>query len=342
MNAAIENLDQLEERLSRPTDAVVELFRRLEGDLILLGVAGKIGPSLARMAKRASDAAGRPRRVIGVSRFSNPAEATSLEAAGIETVRCDLLDEAAVAGLPDAPNVLYLAGMKFGATGNAALTWAMNTHLPAVVCRRYAGSRIVAYSTGNVYGLTTPASGGSRETDPPEPVGEYAMSCVGRERMFEYFSRARGTPVAIIRLNYACDLRYGVLVDIARRVWAGEPVDLVNGWFNTIWQGDCNATTVLALDHMASPPFVLNLTGPELLSVREVAVEFGKRFGREVRITGTEARTALLSNASLCRQLFGAPQVNAAQLIQWVAEWVRQGGAHHDKPTHFETRDGRY
>jgi nucleoside-diphosphate-sugar epimerase len=342
MNSAIENLDQLEERLSRPTDAVVELFRRLEGDVILLGVAGKIGPSLARMTKRASDQAGKPRRVIGVARFSNAPEETKLPAAGIESIRCDLLDEDAVARLPDVPNVLYLAGMKFGANGNEPFTWAMNTHLPSVICKRYPRSRIVAYSTGNVYGMVAPASGGSREPDLPQPVGEYAMSCLGRERIFEHFSRRQGTPVALLRLNYACDLRYGVLVDIARRVWAGEPVDVSTGWFNTIWQGDANAVTLLAFGHAASPAFVLNLTGMRTLNVRDTALEFGKLLGREVCFVGDESPTALLSNASLCCKLFGPPQADERQLVHWVADWVRGGGVHLGKPTHFESRDGKY
>jgi nucleoside-diphosphate-sugar epimerase len=342
MKDSISNLEQLEDQLSRPTEAVVDLFRRIAGDVILLGVGGKIGPSLARMVKRAVAATGQSRRVIGVSRFSKPAEEASLQAAGIETHRCDLLDEVAVAGLPDAPNVYYLAGMKFGASGNEPLTWAMNTHLPTLICRRYPRSRIVAYSTGNVYGLVPLAGGGSRETDPPQPAGEYAMSCLGRERMFEYFSRLRGTPAALIRLNYACDLRYGVLVDIARRVWAGEPVDVSTGWFNTLWQGDANAMTLLALEQAAAPAFVLNLTGPRTLGVRETALEFGKRLGRDVRFAGQEGPTALLSNASLCSKLFGPPTVTEAHLIRWVADWVKRGGATLGKPTHFESRDGKY
>lgn len=342
MNDSSLSLDQLEERLSRPIDKVVEMFRRVTGDVMLLGVAGKIGPSLARMIQRATEAAGPPRRVIGVARFSNADEEVRLQDAGIETLRCDLLDEAAVARLPDAPNVFYLAGMKFGAGGNEPLTWAMNTHLPGVICQCYRRSRIVAYSTGNVYGPVPPASGGSRETDAPQPVGEYAMSCLGRERIFEHFSRTQGTPVALLRLNYACDLRYGVLVDIARRVWAGEPVDVRTGWFNTIWQGDSNVQTLLALEHATSPAFVLNLTGPRTLSVRETAVEFGKLLGREVCFPGEESPTALLSNASRCHKLFGLPLVDEAQLLRWVTDWIKGDGANLGKPTHFESRDGRY
>ena len=291
MADTIQNLEQLEDRLSEPTPEVVETLRRLEGDLIVLGVAGKMGPSLARMARRASDLAGIRRRIIGVARFSSAGLEAELQRQGIETIRCDLLDEAAVRRLPDAPNVLYLAGMKFGATGQESLTWAMNTHLPAIVCRKFARSRIVAFSTGNVYGLVPAASGGSLETDSPAPVGEYAMSCLGRERMFEHFSRTQGTRVALIRLNYACDLRYGVLVDLAQKVLAGAPVDLGMGWFNTIWQGDANAMTLRCFDHVASPPLALNLTGPEVLNVRETCEKLGKLLGRKPVFTGTESPT---------------------------------------------------
>jgi nucleoside-diphosphate-sugar epimerase len=218
----------------------------------------------------------------------------------------------------------------------------MNTHLPSVICKRFPRSRIVAYSTGNVYGFVSPACGGSRETDVPQPVGEYAMSCLGRERIFEHFSRTNGTPVALIRLNYACDLRYGVLVDIARRVWAGEPVDVSTGWFNTIWQGDVNAMTLLALGHAASPAFVLNLTGLRTLDVREISIEFGKLLDREVRFGGKESQTALLSNANSSCKLFGPTQVDEQQLIRWVADWVKRSGTNLGKPTHYESRDGKY
>ena len=338
----IQNLEQLEDRLSEPTPEVVQTLRRLQGDLIVLGVAGKMGPSLARMAKHASDLAGVRRRIIGVARFSTAGGEAELQRHGIETIRCDLLDEEALQRLPDAANVLYLAGMKFGATGKESLTWALNTHLPALVCRKFARSRIVAFSTGNVYGLVPPASGGSRETDPPAPVGEYGMSCLGRERIFEHFSRTLGTPVALIRLNYACDLRYGVLVDLASKVLLGAPVGLSMAWFNTIWQGDANAMTLRCFDHVASPPLVLNLTGQECLSVRETCHRFGQLLGREPVFTGSEAPTALLSNAQRALSLFGAPRVSAEELIARVAAWVGQGGPTLNKPTHYEARDGRY
>ena len=339
---AIRDLEQLEELLSEPTPAVVETFRRLHGDLILLGVAGKMGPSLARMARRATDLAGRKRRIIGVARFSTPALEAQLQGQGIETIRCDLLDDAAVERLPDVAHVLYLAGMKFGATGQESLTWAMNTHLPAVVCRKFRQSRIVAFSTGNVYGLVPKASGGSKESDVPAPVGEYAMSCLGRERMFEHFSRTLGIPLALVRLNYACDLRYGVLVDLAQRILAGQPVDLGMSWFNTIWQGDANAMTLRCFDHAASPPFVTNLTGPELLNVRATCIRLGELLGRAPIFKELEGTTALLSNAQRSVTVFGPPQVSADRLVEWVAAWLQHGGGTLNKPTHFEARDGRF
>lgn len=332
---------ELDEWLSEPTPEVVAAVGRLRGDIVILGVAGKMGPSLARMARRAADAAGGGRRVIGVARFSAGGE-DELRAHGVETVRCDLLDEDAVARLPDAPNVVYMAGMKFGATGNEAATWAMNSYLPGVICRKYRHSRMVVFSTGNVYGLVPVGSGGSREADPPRPVGEYAMSCLGRERVVEHFSRALGMPAAVFRLNYACDLRYGVLVDLARQVFSGEPIDLAMGYFNTIWQGDANAMALRAFDHAAAPPWVVNVTGPEVLSVRRVGERFGELFGRPVRFTGSEATTALLADARPGLERLGPPRVPAERLIEWVADWVAGGGRSLGKPTKFESRDGTF
>ena len=333
--------EELESRLSEPTPQLVELLGRLPGDIVVLGVAGKMGPSLARMARRASDATGGRRRVIGVARFSAGGEA-DLRKHGVETVRCDLLDATAVGRLPDAANVVFLAGRKFGSTGDEAATWAINAFLPGIVCERYRDSRIVALSTGNVYGLSPVAGGGSREASPPRPEGEYAMSCLGRERVFEHFSVAHQTPVALVRLNYACDLRYGVLVDVARKVWAGEPVDLAMGYFNTIWQGDANAMVLRALTQAASPPWVVNVSGPEVLSVRAVAEQFARRMGRPVRFTGVEADTALLSDARRALGDLGPLRIGTDQLIEWVGDWVMSGGRSLDKPTHFEARDGRY
>jgi nucleoside-diphosphate-sugar epimerase len=341
MSSDIRTEDELEDRLSEPTAAVIETLGALGGDIIVLGVGGKMGPSLARMARRGSDAAGVRRRIVGVSRFRAGGE-TDLRKHGIEAISCDLLDAAAVAKLPDAANVLFLVGRKFGSTSDEAATWAINSYLPGVVCARYRGSRIVALSTGNVYPLVSVSGAGSRETDSPQPVGEYAMSCLGRERVFEHFSRAYGILVAVIRLNYACDLRYGVLVDLARKVLAGEPIDLSMGYFNTIWQGDAAALALRALVHAESPPSIVNVTGPEKLSVRVVAERFGQLMNRPVRFTGTEADTALLSDARYGLGLLGPLRVGADQLVEWVANWVTRGGRSLNKPTHFESRDGRF
>jgi nucleoside-diphosphate-sugar epimerase len=338
----LENVAILEERLSEPTDEVVETMRRLEGDIILLGVAGKMGPSLARMIVRASKIAGVRRRVFGASRFSDAAQFSTLREWGIETIRCDLLDERQVDQLPTVANVLYLAGMKFGATGNESQTWAMNAWLPAIVCTKFSRSRMVALSTGNIYGPAEVEHGGSSESDCLNPVGEYAMSCVGRERIFEHFSRTLGIPVAIVRLNYACDLRYGVLVDIAQSVWLSTPIDLATGYFNTIWQGDANAMILQSFNNVASPPWVVNVTGPELLSVRDVSQKLARLMGCEAILSGTESRTALLSDSRRARELFGEPRVNAEQLIAWAADWVMRGNPQLNKPTGFQSRDGTF
>jgi nucleoside-diphosphate-sugar epimerase len=324
---------ELERELARPSEADIACLRRLDGDILILGAAGKMGPSLARLCRNASDAAGKPRRVIAVSR--------SVEAeAGIEAIRCDLLDRNAVARLPDCPNILYLVGRKFGSSGSPELTWAMNVLVPSIVAERFSASRTVAFSTGNVYAFSKLSGGGSVETDAPAPVGEYAQSCLGRERVFEYFSRERGLACLFYRLNYAVDLRYGVLVDIARK--ASEPVDLTVPAFNVIWQRDANSYALRSLEHCSVPPAILNVTGAETLRVRDVAEWFARRFGREVRLSGVEGETALLSNASRCASLLGPPEVGAPQLMEMVAAWTEAGGELLNKPTHFEVPDGRF
>lgn len=341
MSIEFVNESELEEALSRPTEAVIDTLRSLTGDLVLLGVAGKMGPTLARMARRGLDAAGKSNRVIGVARFTSGGQ-RELEACGVETIRCDLLEENQVARLPPADHVIMMTGMKFGTAGNSSMTWAVNDYAPMLMTRHYRNSQIVAFSTGNVYGLTTPASGGSLESDDLAPVGEYAMSALGRERLLEHFSRSWSIPMAILRLNYACDLRYGVLVDIATKVWNNQPVDVSMGYLNTIWQGDANAMTLCAFGLVQSPPHVLNMTGPEVLSQREVALMFGRLFNREVTIVGQEAPTALLSNSHYGCTHWGRPSVTSEQLIEAVAHWTRQGGRLLGKPTHFETRDGKF
>jgi nucleoside-diphosphate-sugar epimerase len=338
----ITSVAQLDDLLSEPSEAAVAAVARLEGDILLLGVGGKMGPTLARMARRASDLAGVRRRIIGVSRFTHGGLAEQLEQHGVETLACDLLDPKQLDQLPDIPNVVFLAGMKFGATGNEPLTWLMNVHLPGLVCRKFDRSRIVAFSSGNVYGLSPVVRGGSVETDTPAPAGEYAWTVLGRERTFAYFSREAGTPTVLLRLNYANELRYGVLVDLAQAVWKEEPIDLTMGSFNVLWQGDANAAALAAFDCVASPARVLNLAGPELLSVRRVAEQFGQLLNKPVTLTNSEATDALLNNGQLAHQLFGYPRIGPRQMIAWIADWVRRGGETHNKPTHFENRAGDF
>lgn len=338
----IEDISHLETLLSEPTPHAVETLARLDGDLMLLGVAGKMGPTLARMARRASDQAGRRRRILGVARFSDPRVEGHLQALGIETIRCDLLDPAQLACLPDVPNLIAMFGMKFGSTGQEARTWAMNCLAPAFVCQKFRSSRIVAFSTGNVYGLTPVGQGGSRESDPLTGAGDYSMSCIGRERVYEYCSRTFEIPMAILRLNYAVEMRYGVLVDIGQRVLSGLPVDVSMGYLNAIWQADANAAALSAFAHLATPPRVLNIAGPEVLSVREVAQEFGRRFHKSALIHGIENSDALLSNAAASHRLFGPPRISAEQMIAWIADWLARGGETLGRPTHFEVRDGKY
>jgi nucleoside-diphosphate-sugar epimerase len=339
---SIRDVAQLEALLSEPMESTVRCLGELEGDILVLGVGGKMGPTLARMAKRASEKAAVKRRIIGVSRFPSRALEDQLQSWGIETIRCDLLDRASLHSLPDVANVVYMAGMKFGSTGQEARTWAMNSYLPGLVSEKFRNSRIVAFSTGNVYGLSPVSQAGSREEHGLNPVGEYAMSCLGRERILEHFSRTDQIPMSILRLNYATELRYGVLVDIALRVHAGEAVPLSMGYLNAIWQADANAMSLAALAYASVPPRVINVAGPELLSVRTVAEEFGKRLNKAVRFEGAEAKDALLSNAEHAYQLLGRPRVSAAQMLIWIADWVFRGGATLAKPTHFEERSGRF
>jgi nucleoside-diphosphate-sugar epimerase len=331
----IRNLSDLERELARPSEDDIAFMRRLDGDILILGASGKMGPSLARLCRNAADASGKARRVLAVSRNAAPGE-------GVEAIACDLLEREHVAHLPECPNVLYLAGRKFGSSGSPELTWAMNAVVPAIVAEKFGRSRMVVFSTGNVYPFRPASSGGSVETDLAAPVGEYAQSCLGRERVFEYYSRQRELRCLFFRLNYAVDLRYGVLVDIARKVYGGAPVELGVPAFNVIWQRDANSYALRSLELATSPPGILNVTGAETLSVRATANWFGMRFGRTCRFEGAEGPTALLSDASLCRKLLGAPEVPAEQLMEMVARWVEGGGASLDKPTHFEVSDGRF
>jgi len=328
--------------MSRPSEQLVALMRALKGDIMLLGVAGKMGISLARLAVRALQAAGVKKQVFGVSRFTDPPARAALEDVGVATIACDLLEPAQLAMLPLVENIIYMAGRKFGTEGQEELTWAMNTLAPAQVCRQCRDSRIVAFSSGNIYPLVPINSPGCKETEAPNPVGEYAQSCLARERIFQYFSRIHGNPVCLLRLNYAIDLRYGVLHDIAQTVWAEQPVPLMVPFFNCIWQGDANAQALLALEHCASPARVLNITGPEIVSVREMALEFGRLMGRKVMFSGEAGTQAFLNDSSLATNLFGPPTIPLAQLIPWTADWVMAGRRSLGKPTHFEVNTGKY
>ena len=301
-----------------------------------------MGPTLARMARRALDRLGRRDRVFGVARFSTGNLPDQLRRDGVEPIACDLLDRDAVAKLPEAPLVIFMAGQKFGTSDGPDLTWVMNTLVPANVAERFCRSRIVVFSTGCVYPLVPVASGGSREEDALAPPGDYANSCVGRERIFSYFSRRQTTQVAIFRLNYAIDLRYGVLLDVAQKVWRGEPVDVTMGYANVIWQRDANAQALQCLAHAATPPWIVNVTGKETLAIRRIATRLGELLDRPARIVGQESATAWLSNPSKAYSLFGPPSADVDQLLQWTAAWLKRGGQTLDKPTHFEVRDGKF
>lgn len=338
----IETESELEDALSRPTEADSAAMAALEGDLIILGAGGKMGPSLARLARQAADQAGAKKRIIAVARFTNPRLASQLQSLGIETIACDLLDRDALSRLPSVRNVVFMAARKFGTTGSEYLTWALNTYLPGLVADRFRNSQIAVFSTGNVYPLSLPTQGGALESTPVDPQGEYAQSALGRERMFEYGSAKWGTPVVILRLNYAIDLRYGVLLDVGTAVFERRPIDLRMGFVNVIWQRDANAMCLLALAHCQSPPLVLNLTGPQTLSVHWIAQEFGRHFGIEPLFSTEEMPTALLSNATKAIELLGQPTVTPTEMISWIAHWIKNRGATLDKPTHFQTRDGKF
>lgn len=341
--AAPRSVEELEERLTRASPALVEALAGLAGDLVVLGAGGKMGPSLAILAVRALREAGSRARVWCVSRFEAGDAAERLERAGCRVVRCDLLAPGAFDTLPSAGNVLYLVGRKFGASQDPDLTWALNSFLPGLAARRYHDARMVALSTGNVYPLVPPDSGGATEETPPAPVGEYAWSCLGRERVLAHASRQLGTRMLLVRLNYATDLRYGVLVDLAQRVRTGQPVDLRMGWFNTLWQGDANEALLRGLALCESPARLLNVTGPETLSVRQAASDLAERMGCPPPIfEGEAAPVALLSDAARCRHLLGPPRVAADTLLQWTAEWVSRGLPTLQKPTRFEVADGQF
>ncbi len=314
----------------------------MSGDLLVLGAGGKMGPSLVRMARRAADAAQRSCRVIAVSRFSDEKVRRQLDDAGVVTLSGDLLATQFLRSLPECENVMFMAGFKFGAIGSPGATWATNAYLPGAVMNQFQGSRIVAFSTGNVYGMTNIASRGSIETDELRPVGEYAMSAVGRERVIAYFSEAQRTPTAILRLNYAVELRYGVLVDLATKVFRNEPISLEMGYFNCIWQADANAMALACFDLTATPSRVLNLTGPDVISTRTICEHFGRLMDRPVRFIGQETSSALLSDAAQTLKELGPLRTTRDEMLTWTADWVSRGGENWNRPTHFEVRDGKF
>ena len=334
-----ENVAALEDFMTTPLPELVADLSRVPGDIMILGAAGKMGPTLARLAKRAAPA----KRIVGVARFTDAGAQAALEAAGVETIACDLLERGAVAKLPKLDNIVFMAAMKFGATGNPALTWAMNVHVPAIVAETFQAARIVAFSTGCVYPFV-PVEGGeaTEETPAVPPPGDYAYSCVGRERMFEHFSRRLGTPGRIVRLNYAIDMRYGVLHDVATKVRDGLPIDVAMGHVNVIWQGDANAIALRCLAHTTTPTSPVNVTGPETISVRWLAEEFGRRFDRAPNLIGTEAGTGWINSAARMIAEFGPPRVPLLRMIDWTADWLMRGGASLGKPTHYEVRDGQF
>jgi hypothetical protein len=338
----LEDVEQLEDRLTRPSDRLIALFNRLEGDILVIGAGGKMGPTLTRLAARAIDASGIKRSLTAVSTFSQPGLRERLERAGVRTIVADILDPGSVERLPDAANVVHMIGRKFGSTGAEWNTWATNVYAAGLVGERFRESRIVAFSSGNVYPFVPVNSGGATEATPPGPVGEYAITALGRERMFDYASHERGARVLHFRLNYAVEMRYGVLVDVAQRVWRGIPVDLTMGHANVIWQGYANAVALQCFELATRPPAILNVTGIETLSIRNVAARFGAIMHKTPILLGQEAPNALLSNATRCHERFGPPEFDSDSLIEYTARWVMRGLPTLDKPTHFEVRDGKF
>lgn len=330
--------NRLENVLSKPSDATRNALAGLSGDIVVLGAGGKMGPTLAMMLRKASP----DKRIYAVSRFSDKAARARIEQAGITTLEVDLLDESQYSKLPRVENVFYLAGMKFGSSGNQPLTWALNSFVPALVARHYKDSKIVVFSTGNVYPLVDIDSGGATEETCPEPVGEYAQSCLGRERMFEYFSQSCGTPVTLVRLNYANEPRYGIIVDLTTKILNDEPVDLTMGAVNLIWQRDANDYIIRAMTLAKSPAAILNVAGPDTIPVRRLAEQIGRELGREPRFVSQETQSALLSDASCCLSAFGRPQMTVEEMVSMIAKWVASGKKTLNKPTKYDVRDGKF
>lgn len=338
----MQSIEEIYKNLLQPSDDLIQDIARLDGDIMILGVGGKMGPALAKLAKKSVDKAGINKKIIGVARFTEMDLQLELEREGIETFKADLLNDEQLQKLPDVENVLYLAGVKFGTSGNESFTWAMNTYLPGRVAEKFKNSRIVVFSTGNVYPLTNANGKGASENIAPEPIGEYAQSCLGRERMFQYFSEKNNTPILIYRLNYANDVTYGVLLEIAKAVKENRPIDLSMGTVNIIWQGDANEVALRCLRHCSMPGKILNVTGNEILSVRKLAETFGEMFNTKPIFINEEQPTSLLSDASECSKIFGTPKISLQQMMDVIVQWINHGGKTINKPTHFSERKGKY
>ena len=339
---SFQNEQELDEFMSTPYPETVEMMKWLNGDVMILGAGGKMGHSLAATLVRAGREAGVEREIVGVDLFDDARVEEKIHNMGVKTIACDLLSPSEVNDLPKIKNIFFMVGRKFGETGSEYLTWIINVVLPGFVGRSLRDLRVVAFSTGCVYSLTSPESGGSKETDPPRPIGEYANTCLGRERVFEHYSRKNDNKVLLFRLNYSVDLRYGVLVDIAHQVFNEKPVDLKVGSINCIWQGDAVNRAILSLEKVEKPPSILNVTGKEILSVREIAEKFGEIFGKKVQFTGEDSGKAYLSDASKSIELFGEPKIGPDKMITWVADWMHRGGSLLGKPTHFQVTDGQF
>lgn len=338
----MKTVEQLDEYMTRPSSRLIADMTKISGDIIILGVGGKMGPTLAKLAKRAVEEAGLNKKVIGVSRFSSGNLKNELEDFGIETISADLLNESELEALPEVENVIFMAGKKFGTVGDEHTTWVMNTYLPGRIAEKFSRSNIVVFSSGNIYPFVNVNHGGCTEETRTDPVGEYAQSTLGRERIFTYFSKKNRTPVLLFRLNYSIDMRYGVLLDIAQQVYNNEPIDLTTGLVNVIWQGDANEYAIRSLLHCSNDPTILNVTGPETISVRWLANEFARLFNKEAQFINEEETKALLNNAGKAHQLFGYPAVTLQQMIEWTANWVMNNGETINKPTHFQERKGDF
>lgn len=338
----MKTIKQLDEQMISPSSRLIADIKKVTGDIMILGVGGKMGPTLAKLAKRAIEEAGLNKKVIGVSRFSSGTLKSELEEFGVETISADLLNEAELKALPQVDNIIFMAGKKFGTVGDEHTTWGMNTYLPGRVAEKFSNSNIVVFSSGNIYPFVNVNHGGCTEETRTDPVGEYAQSTLGRERVFTYFAKKNRTPVLLFRLNYAIDMKYGVLLEIAQQVYNNEPIDLTTGLVNVIWQGDANEYALRSLLHCNVDPMILNVTGPETISVRWLATEFARYFDKEPSFINEEDPKALLNNAGKAHQLFGYPSVSLQQMIEWTANWVMNNGETIDKPTHFQERKGDF